>query len=155
MRRCADAGTGKPIIITELSWPAAIPGVPRNRRLGLETTASGQKVLLTAAYRRITRERRRLGITQAYWFTWASPYDDNSRQSDVSYRFSGLTRFASGTVTRKPILSTYAGSLLATRVSQERRRASLPLALRHGPGDPRARELRAAVQAELGARSNT
>jgi hypothetical protein len=98
----------KPIILTELSWPAAIPGVPRNRRLGLETTARGQKVLLTAAYRRLARERRKLGITQAYWFSWASQYDDNSPQSDVSYRFAGLTRFAGGAFTRKPILSTYA-----------------------------------------------
>ena len=98
----------KPIILTEVSWPAAIPGVPRNRRLGLETTARGQKVLLTAAYRRLARERRRLGITQAYWFSWASQYDDNSPMSDVSYRFSGLTRFAGGAFTRKPILSTYA-----------------------------------------------
>ena len=61
-----------------------------------------------AGYRRITRERRKLGITQAYWFTWASPYDDNNPQSDVSYRFSGLTRFAGGAFTRKPILATYA-----------------------------------------------
>ena len=106
MRRRGDRR--KPIIITELSWPAAIPAVPRNRRLGLETTARGQKVLLTAAYRRLTRERRKLGITQAYWFTWASPYDDNYVPSDVSYRFSGLTRFAGGAFTRKPILSTYA-----------------------------------------------
>jgi polysaccharide biosynthesis protein PslG len=98
----------KPIILTELSWPAAIPGVPRNRRLGLETTARGQKVLLTAAYRRLARERRKLGITHAYWFTWASPYNDNYVPSDVSYRFSGLTRFAGGAFTRKPILSTYA-----------------------------------------------
>ena len=106
MRRRGDRR--KPIILTEVSWPAAIPEVPRNRRLGLETTARGQKVLLTAGYRRITRERRKLGITQAYWFTWASPYDDNNPQSDVSYRFSGLTRFAGGAFTRKPILATYA-----------------------------------------------
>jgi hypothetical protein len=106
MRRRGDAR--KPIILTELSWPAAIPGVPRNRRLGLETTARGQKVLLRAAYRRLARDRRSVGITQAYWFTWASQYDDDYPASDVSFRFSGLTRFAGGTFTRKPILATYA-----------------------------------------------
>lgn len=106
MRRRGDRR--KRLILTELSWPAAIPGVPKNRRLGLETTARGQKVLLTAAYRRLARERRSLGITHAYWFTWASPYDDNSPSTDVSYRFAGLTRFAGGAFSRKSILSTYA-----------------------------------------------
>ena len=131
MRRRGDRR--KPIILTEVSWPAAIPGVPRNRRLGLETTARGQKVLLTAAYRRLARERRKLGITQAYWFTWASPYDDDNPLSDVSFRFSGLTRFAGGAFTRKPILAhlrSGRGSLPG--LPQERRRPPLP-GLSRGP----------------------
>jgi polysaccharide biosynthesis protein PslG len=106
MRKGGDAR--KPIILTEMSWPAAIPGVPKSRRLGLETTARGQKKLLAAAYRRLARERRRLGITQAYWFSWASQYDDDNPLPDVSFRFSGLTRIAGGSITRKPILATYA-----------------------------------------------
>ena len=48
-------------------------------------------------------------ITHAYWFAWATPYDDNTPQSDVSYRFTGLSsvRDGGGVFGRMPILSTY------------------------------------------------
>ena len=46
-------------------------------------------------------------ITQAYWFAWATPYDDNTPQSDVTYRFTGLNRFAGGVFRRMPVLKTY------------------------------------------------
>jgi hypothetical protein len=98
----------KPIILTELSWPAALGRVPRGRLLGLETTPRGQAQRLDAAYARLARERRRWGIAQVYWFNWASEYDANSSAADVSYRFSGLTRVADGVFTSMPILRTYA-----------------------------------------------
>jgi hypothetical protein len=98
----------KPVILTEVSWPAARGRVPRSRLLGLETTARGQAQRLRAVYSRLARERRGLNIAQAYWFTWASEYDANSRSSDVTYRFAGLTRFARGTFTRMPVLGAYA-----------------------------------------------
>jgi hypothetical protein len=44
------------------------------------------------------------------WFTWASSFNANDPKSYVSFRFSGLNRFASGAVF--PLLKTYArGSL--------------------------------------------
>ncbi len=47
-------------------------------------------------------------ITHAYWFAWATPYDDNSQQSDVSYRFTGLNKVTDGGVfARMPILTAY------------------------------------------------
>jgi hypothetical protein len=90
MRRHGDSR--KPVIVTELAFPAAVGRVPRSRLLGLETTSSGQVKRLSAAYTQLAKDNRRLRIAQVYWFTWASPYDANSRQSDVSYRFAGLLR---------------------------------------------------------------
>jgi hypothetical protein len=106
MRRYGDSR--KPVIITELSWPAAIGRVPQNRLLGLETTPRGQVLRLTASYRALAREQHRLRITQADWFAWATAYDANSPQSDVSYRFAGLTRQVGGVFSPMPILKTYA-----------------------------------------------
>ncbi len=106
MREAGDART--PIILTEVSWPAALGRVPRDRLLGLETTPRGQEQRLRAAYTRLARERRRLRIPQVYWFNWGSPYDADSPASDVPYRFSGLTRFANGVFTPMAVLRTYA-----------------------------------------------
>jgi hypothetical protein len=107
MRRRGDAG--KPVIITELSWPAALGRVPRDRLLGLETTSDGQAQRLRAAYDRLVRERRRWNLRQVYWFNWASEYDANSPERDVAFRFSGLTKLAADAFTPQPILRTYAG----------------------------------------------
>jgi hypothetical protein len=106
MRGAGDART--PIILTEVSWPAALGRVPKDRLLGLETTPRGQEQRLRAAYARLARERRSLRIAQVYWFTWASPYDADSPGSDVPYRFSGLTKFANGVFTPMHVLRTYA-----------------------------------------------
>jgi hypothetical protein len=106
MRRQGDGR--KPIILTEVTWPAALGKVPRNALFGLETTARGQALRLTASYRQLARESRKLHITQAYWYTWASEYDANEAPSAVSFRFSGLTRIAGGAFYPMPILKTYA-----------------------------------------------
>jgi hypothetical protein len=98
----------KDIILTELTWPAAIGKVPKKRLLGLETTASGQRKRMSAAYKRLAKVRRKMHITHAYWFAWATPYDNKTPQSDVSYRFTGLNKVTDGGVFgRMPILSTY------------------------------------------------
>jgi hypothetical protein len=105
MRKRGDGR--KPIIVTELTWPAAIGKVPKRRLLGLETTAAGQKARLKAAYKRLAAVKRSLRITQAYWFSWATAYDAKSTFTDVSYRFSGLTRRRGNVFSPMPILRTY------------------------------------------------
>ena len=50
MRKHGDGR--KPIILTELTWPAAVGKVPKRALLGLETTTSGQVARLKAAYRK-------------------------------------------------------------------------------------------------------
>jgi hypothetical protein len=105
MRKHGDGR--KPIILTELTWPAAIGKVPKRRLLGLETTTRGQNARMKAAYHRLAVVRRALRITQAYWFSWATAYDAKSSFSDVSYRFTGLTRRRGNVFTAMPILKTY------------------------------------------------
>ena len=86
----------KKIILTELTWPAAVGKVPKRRLLGLETTTKGQRQRMVEAYSRLAKVRRKMRITHAYWFAWATPYDDNTPQSDVSYRYTGLSRVGDG-----------------------------------------------------------
>jgi hypothetical protein len=106
MRRRGDGR--KPIILTELTWPAAVGKVPQGGLVSFATTPGGQASRLKAVYRRLARERRRLGVTQAYWYTWATPYDTSGSLSTVSFRFSGLTRLQGGAFSPMPILNTYA-----------------------------------------------
>jgi polysaccharide biosynthesis protein PslG len=105
MRRRGDAR--KPILLTEMTWPAAIGRVPKKGLLHFATTRRGQAKRLEAAYRRLARARRKLGVRQADWYVWASQYDTNSALSVVAFRYSGLTRFAGGVFSRMPILRTY------------------------------------------------
>jgi hypothetical protein len=106
MRRAGDAR--KPVIVTELSWPAAVGRVPRDRLLGLETTPQGQAARLRAAYARLSRGWRRWNLRQVHWFNWASAYDADTQAADVAFRFSGLTRIAGDELVPQPILRTYA-----------------------------------------------
>jgi Beta-galactosidase len=96
-----------PIMITELSWPASVGSIPRRAHLGIETTKRGQVQRLQAGYRTLARVRRKLRITGAYWYTWATEYDNNSPDSVMSFRYAGLTRLRAGQFTRMPILRTY------------------------------------------------
>ena len=123
MRKHGDGR--KPIILTELTWPAAVGKVPKSRLLGLETTPRGQIARLKAAYRKLAVVRRQLRITQAYWFSWATQYDAKSNLSDVSYRFAGLTRRRGNVFSPMPILRTYtslAGKYEGCRKSANARR---------------------------------
>jgi hypothetical protein len=97
----------KEIFLTEFTWPAALGKVPSSRLLGLETTTKGQRVRMKAGYKALAQQHRKLHVTHALWFSWATPYDTNSAQGDVSYRFAGLTRFRAGMFSPMPILRTY------------------------------------------------
>jgi hypothetical protein len=111
MRRRGDRR--KPIMVTELTWPAAVGKVPAGSQLRLSTTEQGQIARLKSAYRRFAAQRRRLNVTQVDWFTWASQYDANAVSSVVQFRFAGLTRFANGVFTPMPVLSAFADTAAA------------------------------------------
>jgi hypothetical protein len=105
MRRNGDGK--KPIILTEVTWTAARGKVPRKALIGFETNARGQKQRFKAAFARFVRERRRLGITQAYWFNWASEYNSRGPASVMSFRYSGLNRLKGGVFSSVPLLKSY------------------------------------------------
>ena len=100
----------KEIILTEMTWPAAVGEVPQSalvQAAGLGTTRRGQALRLKAAYRRLARARRKMRITQVYWYAWATEYDRNSPESVMAFRYSGLNRFSGGVFSPMPILRTY------------------------------------------------
>ena len=113
---------GKQIFLTELTWPAALGRVPSSKLLGLETTPKGQKIRMKAGYKALVQLRRKLRITHALWFSWATAYDNKSPQGDVSYRFTGLTRIRGNVFSRMPILRTY--TQLATKYEGCKKAAS-------------------------------
>lgn len=104
-RRARDGRV--PIIITELSWPASVGKIPKRALLGLETTTKGQNQRLKLGYSRLAKARRKLRVTQAYWYTWATQYDRKGADSVMSFRYAGLTRVRSGVFSAMPILRTY------------------------------------------------
>jgi hypothetical protein len=111
MRKHGDSH--KPMIITELTWPAARGIVPARRLIGVETTPRGEALRMRGAYNYFATHIRQLNVTHVDWYTWASDFNRNDVSPDVSYRFSGLVRFAGGVFTPLPILHTY--SQLAAR----------------------------------------
>jgi polysaccharide biosynthesis protein PslG len=104
--RKAHAGR-TPIIITELTWPASVGKIPKRALLGLETTTKGQTARMKAGYKRLVKMRRKLRVTETYWYTWASQYDRNGAESVMSFRYAGLVRVRRGVFSRLPILGTY------------------------------------------------
>jgi Beta-galactosidase len=106
MRRHGDGR--KPVILTELTWPGAVGFVKRSRLLGLETTPRGEILRLKAVYNYLSTHRGQTGVTEAFWYDWASSFNANDPQSDVGYRFAGLTRFAKGAFIVQPVLRAYA-----------------------------------------------
>jgi hypothetical protein len=100
MRRNRDR---KPIYLTETTWSAARGRVPKNKLFGPETTRRGQARLLTKTYRALIRNRRKLGVQRAYWYTWATP-----ERGDSTFLYSGLLQQQGSVFTPKPALGAYA-----------------------------------------------
>ncbi len=99
MRRFRDP---KPLYITETTWSSARGKLPGNRRIGIERTEAGQARMLRATYRALARNRKKLGVRRAYWYTWASP-----ERGDSPFLYAGLLRQQGNTFTRKPALAAY------------------------------------------------
>jgi hypothetical protein len=68
MRRFHDGG--KPIVISELSWPSAAGKV---KHIGFnEVTERQQAHRVTASYELLAKDRRHFGVSAVYWYTWLS-----------------------------------------------------------------------------------
>jgi hypothetical protein len=102
MKRRGDGGV--PIWLTEFGITASKgrTTAPRSQRT-LRTTDAGMANFLEDAYRSLARKDRRLGLKRAYWYTWASSYEEGAG----IFRFAGLNRFADGRFEAKPALRSY------------------------------------------------
>jgi hypothetical protein len=103
LRRHGDGRT--PLWITELGWPASSGRVRSNSTL--QTTDRGMADRLERAYALLARTRRsgEVGVSRAYWYTWASPY----RGGDI-FGFAGLLRFDGGAFSARPAYDAYVAS---------------------------------------------
>ncbi len=106
MRKNGDGR--KPVVLSEMTWPASKGKVPKSAERYFSVSRKGQAARLKAAYAALVKARRKLRITNAYWYTWATPYDRSGSISVMAFNFSGLTRFKGGAFKPLPILRTYA-----------------------------------------------
>lgn len=94
-----------PLWLTEMTWSSA-KGKKTPLTKGWETTEGGQASRLRDAYKLLVRNRKRLKISNVFWYTWAS----NDDGSPNSFEYSGLrtTRGeASGQLRDKPALRQF------------------------------------------------
>lgn len=106
LRRHGDGG--KPVYLTEMSWPASVGKIPKSLYLGFETTTSGQSRLMQQGYAALLRNRS-LRVRAAFWYDWASRFVPNSVGGQaVSFQYAGLTRFDGvSSFTPSPALSVF------------------------------------------------
>jgi hypothetical protein len=99
MRRYHDP---KPLYITETTWSSARDKLPAGKYIGIERTEAGQAQMLRSTYRALIRNRRKLGVRRAYWYTWAGP-----EQGTSTFGWAGLLRQQGNTFTPKPALAAF------------------------------------------------
>ena len=105
MKRHGDGQ--KPLWLTEFGITASRgrTTAPRSQRT-LRTTDAGMAAFLEDAYRGLARHHGELGLRRAYWYTWASSYEEGAG----IFRFAGLNRFADGRFEARPALASYRAS---------------------------------------------
>ena len=114
-----------PMILSEMTWPASQGKAPKGAQLHFSVNQRGQAARLKAVYRALVRSRRKLRVTNAYWYTWATSYDRSGPLSVMAFNFSGLTRVRRGVFSPRPLLGVYtnvAASYQGCRKSADARR---------------------------------
>jgi hypothetical protein len=81
-----NGGQHAEIWITELGLPASKGRADSQN--SLQTDDQGMARFLDGAYKGLAQEQRRLGVTRAYWYTWASSYGADA--GPAIFDFSGL-----------------------------------------------------------------
>jgi hypothetical protein len=106
LRKAGDSG--KPVWLTEVTWPASKGRVAKVRyawQRRWESTDSGVGRRLSQFYKLAVHARRRLSLGRVYWYTWSSGF----RTSDL-FDYSGLVRWRQDTYRAQPALRAYARS---------------------------------------------
>jgi hypothetical protein len=103
----AHGDGARPIVVSELSWPASRGRLRdahgRRREFFAGTTGRGMARRLGRGVRLLARERRRLGIAGVLWYEWSSSY----RGADDAFRYSGLRRLRRRGLVDTPALRAF------------------------------------------------
>ncbi|MEA2439746.1 MAG: polysaccharide biosynthesis protein PslG [Thermoleophilaceae bacterium] len=97
----------KPLWVTELSWTSSKGKTTIN--YGNEQTEKGQGKMLAAAFNMLAKQRGRLRIGRAYWYTWLS----RDRQRDYPFDWAGLSKIVKGKIKGKPALTSFKRTALS------------------------------------------
>jgi hypothetical protein len=97
----------KPLIATEVSWPAAKGKTPQH--YDFNTTVAGQARNIAALLPLIGQQRVRLGLMAFYYYTWIGQEDPGSG----AFNFAGLLAYHDGQVKVKPALGAFRNGVLA------------------------------------------
>jgi hypothetical protein len=99
----------KPLVATEVGWPSALGKT--NQNYGINTTQRGQAEKLAQLLPMLARNRRRLGLSRFYYYTWLS----SDTPHGPSFDFSGLLAFdpADAQIYAKPAYAVFRRVVLA------------------------------------------
>jgi hypothetical protein len=93
-----------PIMLSEISFSSSGGDSPDTDRFATwDTTEGGQSDRLRSVLLMIGRERRRLRISGATWYTWLSPDAHGAGWA----QYAGLSRLRGDRIVRKPALLTF------------------------------------------------
>jgi hypothetical protein len=119
MNRSGDSA--KPMIADEIGWPSSL-GHSTSGQVSWATTKTGQAHRIAALLPMLAAQRRALGLSAFYYYTWAGT--PQPRGSTFSY--AGLFDYLGGSLVGKPALGAFAHAAL----SIERCKRRSPLATR-------------------------
>jgi hypothetical protein len=93
----------KSLLATEITWPSSQGKAPP--QFGVQATESGQARLLGEVMPLLAANRRPLGLTGFYWYTWMG--DESPTASPYAFDFAGLLKYVHGRFSAKPSLSVF------------------------------------------------
>ncbi len=101
MNQAGDAG--KPILATEITWPSSLGKAPP--QFGVSTTESQQAARLAQLMPMLISNRKKLGLSGFYWYTWMG--DETPGAARYGFDYAGLVKSVSGRVAPKPVLAVF------------------------------------------------
>jgi hypothetical protein len=101
----AAHGDGKlPILVTEFGASASKGRIAAPGQEHLQVSDKQLAKLVGRMYGALAKRRKELGVTHAYWYTWASSYDPHA---GGIFDFSGLVQYPADGFSARPALAAY------------------------------------------------
>ena len=91
----------KPLLADEMGWPSSV-GKTKDL-FGFETTEAGQARNIAAVLPLLAKNRRALGLSGFYLYTWAA----HEQRNAYTFDFSGLLRYTGSQFIAKPALAAF------------------------------------------------